>query len=96
MKKKESSILTIYVVLNYKDSKGNSSNVALLRKKDAELWNEDGNGDGILEVQSEEIGWMKQAADAACWFDEMAMTGSLEVGTLSDRIKNYLNEVFHR
>ena len=95
-KKQESSIITFYVVLGYKDSKGNRANYALLRKKDAELWNEEGDGQGVLEVRSEELGWMKEAADAACRFRQDSDMGSLEVGTLFHRIENYEQEIFHR
>lgn len=94
--KKQQTEITFYIVLNYKDMKGKRSNYALLRKKDADLWNEEGDGSGVIEVKSEEIGWMKQAADAACYFDESCATGTIEVGTLSHNIESYKQEVFYR
>lgn len=93
-KKTKDTLVTFYIVLNYKNSKGQRGNYALLRKKDADLWNEDGDGDGVIEVQSEEIGWMKEAADAACRFREDSDCGSLELGTLFHRIENYEREVY--
>jgi hypothetical protein len=89
-------MITLYIVLNYKDTEGNRSNWALLDKDDAETWNEEGDGDGVIEVQSEEIGWMKQAADAACQFHEWSDTGSLELSTLFHNIEEYEKEIFYR
>lgn len=96
MKKQKDTTVTLYIVLNYKDSKGKCSNWALLRKADAELWNQEGDGSGVIEVQSEEIGWMKQAADTACHFDQRCAMGTIEVGMLSDGIQSYQREVFER
>jgi len=89
--------MKLYVVLNYNPGiEGKPRrNVVLLRKSDAELWNEEGKGDGIIEVEGHEIEWMKKAADGACRFREWADTGSIELGTLFHEIEDYEKEVYH-
>lgn len=95
-KTQKDSVITFYIVLGYKDHKGKRANYALLRKEDADLWNEEGDGKGVIEVRSEEFGWMKQAADAACQFQQWAECGHLEMSTLAHGIENYEQEIYHR
>jgi hypothetical protein len=84
--------MKIYVVK--KDNRG--KNVAFLRREDATAYNEEYGGHGVAVVESEELNWMKQAADAAVEFIRDADMGTLEVSTLSHRIRDYEGEIFDR
>lgn len=89
-------MITFYIVLDYKDCKGRTSNVAFLRQQDAQDCVDEGCGSAVITVESEEIEWMKQAADAACEFNEQSAMGTLEVSTLYHAVKNYEQEIFYR
>jgi hypothetical protein len=89
-------MMTIYVAIGYVDHYGNKSNVGFLRKEDAQGCVDDGNAVAVAKVESEELMWMKNAADAACEFNERTMMGSIELSVLYDGIQDYEQEVWHR
>lgn len=84
--------MKIYVVVKVKDNK----NYAFLNKDYAEDYHKEHSGSQLLAIESEELGWMKQAADAAVRFMIDVEIGSLEVGTLSRGIQNYEDEIYGR
>ena len=88
-------MITFYVAVNYENSKGEKVNLAFLKRQNAQDCVDEGFAESVLEIQSEEIGWMKQAADAACQFREHSDMGSLEISTLFHGIEDYEQEIYH-
>jgi hypothetical protein len=89
-------MLKIYVAINYRsDYEGRTYNLAFLNKQNAQDCVDEGFADSVLEIESEDIGWMKKAADSACQFNEWAAMGTLELSTLAHGIEDYEKEIYH-
>jgi hypothetical protein len=69
--------MKIYVALNDENGK----HYAFLDEDYANSYAEEWSCQAVITVESEALGWMKQAADAACRFIDDSNMGSLEIGT---------------
>jgi hypothetical protein len=88
--------MKLYVALDYQSDSGHTSNVAFLDRQDAQDCVDEGCASAVMEVETEEIGWMKEAADAAVEFCRDASMGTLEVSTLDHRTRSYEREIYDR